>query len=190
MTDEFEDLRCKLSDFKLLQERCRDLENTLAEMGILYRVSQINSSVLESSPYSSASTKLHTNSSSVSCVQCDHLGRSLMLRDVEIQKLRGRLSTCESEFQEERGRLIEKIMKSEEAKRAAEAALKENDSMWETLFNTKMKELQAQFAEAIKMKSVLQPSSCEQLNQQSGGMVPCSTATNKTTDEMFSSEAD
>ena len=58
-----------------------------------------------------------------------------------------------TELKEERERLVAKLIVAEEGKRVSEAALKENDTMWEQLFNTKITELQSQCADALQLHS-------------------------------------
>jgi hypothetical protein len=137
---EQEDLCKKLMEHESLKERFSKLENTLAEVSLLYQVSQI-----------SASTPGPCDQNAD--VRSKILEEGVTARDREISKLRGRLTSMEVEFKEERERLVAKLMTSEEGKRVAEAALKENDVMWEQLFNTKMTELQAQCADALLLHS-------------------------------------
>lgn len=149
MLDENQDLHARLNDYHLLQERCARLENTMAEVSLLYQVSQMTSSGA-------------TDSLEVQCsaVRTKLLEDSSISKDREISRLRGRLSTMESEFKGERERLVGKLLTADEGRRAAEAACKENDAMWEQLFNSKISELQAKCADALQMRSMQMSGSC------------------------------
>ena len=143
LLDEHEQLRAKLSDHQALKERCSQLENTITEVSLLYQVSQ-----LTPTPQASSGEDVQCNS-----IRTQFLEESIKVKDREIAKLRGRLSTMEAEFKEERERLIRKMMAAEEGKRVSEAACKENDAMWEQLFETKMRELQSTCADALRLQN-------------------------------------
>ena len=140
LLSEQDDLCNKLIEYESLKGRFAKLENTLAEVSLLYQVSQI-------------STVTPGHCEQTTEIRCKMLEEGVTARDREISKLRGRLTSMEAEFKEERERLVAKLLVSEEGKRVAEAALKENDVMWEQLFNTKMTELQAQCADALQLHS-------------------------------------
>ena len=140
LLSEQDDLYKKLSEHESLKERFSKIENTLAEVSLLYQVSQIGSG----SP-----GHCETNAE----CRCKILEDAVTERDREISKLRGRSASMEKEFKEERERLVAKLIVAEEGKRVSEAALKENDVMWEQLFNTKITELQSQCADALQLHS-------------------------------------
>jgi hypothetical protein len=140
LLSEQDDLCNKLSEHEFLKERFSKLENTLAEVSLLYQVSQISAGAPGQCDQTAE-------------VRCKILEEAVTERDREISKLRGRSTSMEKEFKEERERLVAKLIVAEEGKRVSEAALKENDAMWEQLFNTKITELQSQCADALQLHS-------------------------------------
>jgi hypothetical protein len=72
---------------------------------------------------------------------------------MEIAKLRKALEDQRKEFAAERQRHVEKLMNSEQRARAAEAAMMESNVEWQKLFDSQMKNLQAQLQQALQHKT-------------------------------------
>ena len=148
LLEENQELQTKLSEHHLLKDRCAKLENTIAEVSLLYQLSQMTSS-----------TQSGAESEDVKqgAARTNFLEESAVTKDREISRLRGRLFNSETEFKAECERLVGKLLTAEEGRRAAEAASKENDAMWEQLFSSKISELQAKCADALQLRALHTP---------------------------------